>query len=670
MNWILTVVFLIVIFSHYYLLGNSVLKFGKYDDTVSKSLILGFLFTYLISFIVAFPCQILHLNWNVFFFSLLFAYTVIDGLLILFVQKDHLMHIRNNLKALNRKQVICFFKNNWVGFVFVIVFTVLSISNQLPYYHLNYDDHYYIGKVMQLAGSEQMMTENFFNGAPEINTSLDLTRMLNTFESTYGFFANLFHIYIPFFCRVSMGVHNYIFMYLVYSELASLFVKKEYKQYAIAPFFVCIIPNGYLTHAFPLPFKIFSYDLWQFQTAVFYGGSVVRMLSIPILFLFSYPMLDKMELKKILVMAGVSISFISFSTIFIQDFLLFILIIILVKFIYMIYKFYRDKNKKLCLKYVFYMLLLIFLLCSTKLFDNMAFFDKMAYSECIASYIPFFEQMSQLDFFMRFGWIFIILAFVLFKEIKGRMFLVFLFLFYSLFKGTFFLQLLSLTSFHVFFVITRTFASVQYLIFFVIGILILIIIDKFKSPLLKINVLTIVSVCLFCGLFTYLIPHRNDFATLSSGVSAYGWDFSRVLNFSETMVPEVCYDVGKCFDTLEYDNYRLYTSDLVYSGNTSEEENKFVDGAGFVMVSNRIHTHCREGIPELNSEDFSILNTYCENGNSDINAVIELLKKGKIEYVLVQNEKAKTELIQQGFEMVLENNSDIDSYYLFKVDLK
>lgn len=70
-----------------------------------------------------------------------------------------------------------------------------------------------------------------------------------------------------------MVIHNYILVLLVYYALAEVFAGKEtaLSQYVLLPFVVFIIPFGYLN----VESFIHMYDGWQFQTAIFYGGSVV-----------------------------------------------------------------------------------------------------------------------------------------------------------------------------------------------------------------------------------------------------------------------------------------------------------------------------------------------------------------------------------------------------------
>lgn len=92
---------------------------------------------------------------------------------------------------------------------------------------MNYDDSYYIGKIVNQVGSNALLSENYYNG--NLSNVIDggITRILNTFEISYGFFANLFNIDIPFFCRVAMTIHNYILTFLCYKAVGELFIKRK-----------------------------------------------------------------------------------------------------------------------------------------------------------------------------------------------------------------------------------------------------------------------------------------------------------------------------------------------------------------------------------------------------------------------------------------------------------
>ena len=102
-------------------------------------------------------------------------------------------------------------------------------------YEFDYDDAYYIAKVVNSIGTPSLMNESFYTGW--LTTSVDYARMVNTYEITYGALASIFHINPVYFCKVSMVIHNYTMFALAIKQLAS-FVTKRKAQYALIPFFL------------------------------------------------------------------------------------------------------------------------------------------------------------------------------------------------------------------------------------------------------------------------------------------------------------------------------------------------------------------------------------------------------------------------------------------------
>lgn len=141
-----------------------------------------------------------------------------------------------------------------------------------------------------------------------------------------------------------MVIHNYILVLLVYYALAEVFAGKEtaLSQYVLLPFVVFIIPFGYLN----VESFIHMYDGWQFQTAIFYGGSVVRVTAIPTILLFAKDLLEKIDFRKIIFMGMIYLVMLSFSSIFIQIGILMFLILIFIK-IWIVYRETSIRSRKI-----------------------------------------------------------------------------------------------------------------------------------------------------------------------------------------------------------------------------------------------------------------------------------------------------------------------------------
>ena len=78
MNYIMTFIFLCLIFFYYQMIGKSVNEFLKINsESLSLNTITGFIIFFFISFIIGIPLQYLHASWNLFFYTLLVIYVLI-----------------------------------------------------------------------------------------------------------------------------------------------------------------------------------------------------------------------------------------------------------------------------------------------------------------------------------------------------------------------------------------------------------------------------------------------------------------------------------------------------------------------------------------------------------------------------------------------------------------
>lgn len=655
MNWILTLVFYVVLFPHYYLLGSTCLEIFNYQKNSRKSILAGFVVSFFITFAIGFPCQLFYLSWNLYFVLQLIIFVLLDGLLI----------YRNKCKpSINGKIIRQFIRDNWVLVLFVAVFMTLAIASQLPYYDLNYDDTYYIGKVVNHVDTPHLMNEDYFNGSLIQTSGLDPIRMINTFELSYAFLGTIFHVDLAFFCRVSMAMHNYILFTIVYKEIGSYFVSDKYAQYTILPFFYFMLPHGYLQQGMPLALlRVHSYDLWQFQTAAFYGSSVVRMISIPILFIFALPLVKKMNIKQLIFMIICSISMISFSTIFMQVVVLFFIAILLVKFIYHLYESIQNKSKKGILVYTCCVLAIVFFLLATKALGHLSFVQTDAYLKNVENYKGFQTAWFDNDAILLCGWIILIVAFLLQKEKKARAFVLLSTILYLFVFKCFFISLLMLTTFGYFFVALRTVASIQYILLFLFGVIIVRLYEMvFHKKTFGMKFIT-AGTCICLSVF--FVGKQDDFLNynfLASGISSAGWNFKRVLDVDTKMIPEIFVEVGDYFNTLPYGNYKMYTC------------NQFVTDGGYVtydggfeMTTNRLHIANQNGFKKLDDNAIATLDEFCKEGSVNINDTLSILSKENIEYILVFNEQAANDLASNGNKLVLKNEQNLNPYYLLRI---
>lgn len=663
MNWIFTIIFLTVIFLHYSLLGEGLLSFFSYENNFNKRIIAGFFFTFFLTFLVGFPCQLFQLSWNLYFILQITVLLIVDFFFLFYSWKG----IRNHFLNIKRKNIlkssIKVLKENWICFLFVGLFTLFSMANQLPVYGMNYDDFYYIGKITNLVGANHLLTENYYSGAVEISNGFDIIRTINTYELSYGFFSTIFHIDVTFFCRGTMVIHNYFMFVLVYKELASILIPRKYVQFALVPFFIFLIPQGYLHNVSILgvlpPIK--SYDLWQFQTAVFYGGSVVRMLSIPVLFIYSFPMLRKLNIKKIIWLAILSFSFISFSTIFIQNFIIFIWAIFLIYALVQIYDGWKESQKIKLIANIGLFLLVIGIMGSSKLWDHFSFINTESFHYSVYVFADFDNEWVQHDLILKvFPFVFLV-GILLSKGILKKTVYLFIAFIYIILKSSFFYEFLTVTSFNQYFVVYRTISSIQYICLLLLAITVILFYLKISKKIFFPSVISLMCIVTVVVFFRTHTPIFVQYSYNGSGIAKAGWNFKRVLDFDNKMTPDIFYKVGEYFNSLPYGNYRFFAPSVFKFDQVDTLE------LGFMMSSNRIQIHERGGFEGITQEESEIISNFCLSDDGEFEEVNDLLNKYDTEYLLISNEAHKKEMVIHGAQEILKVDNISGTYYLLKL---
>ena len=657
MNWLLTIVFYFFLFFQYYLSGDFMLSVFKYEKTFGKILFSGFLTTFLITFLVGFPCQLFFTSFITYFIIQSIVFILFDAVL-LFKYKDKIKSYIKN-KQYKNIDIKTFLKENWLCILFVVLFTSFSMANQLPIYQMNYDDMYYIGKVENLKTAEHLMDTDFFNGKLLSENSINVARVINTYELSYAYFSTIFHIPSTFFCRVSMVIHNYLLFCVVYKEIAKNILDKNIAQFSLLPFFIFLIPFGFLQSGLPLWLRVNCYDLWQFQTAMFYGGSIVRVMSIPILYIFSEPLLYKMEFKKLFYLFLISISFMSFSTIYIQILVLFFLVILFIKFFILLINNIKKKNIAKIILYSLCLISYIVLLISTKYLDHLSLIKTDSFVYAYESFIPYLTIWYDHDIILNLGIIIVLIGLCITSKWHHKIvYFITLGLFLFIYNG-YFIEILVITSFNFFFVILRTIASIQFIILFLCGCTFLSVLKKIKFKKIFINVFSIISISLVL-LFFYLSQNIFlNYVYLGSGISESGWNFHRLLDFNTNMTADIFESVGQYFNELTDDTYKLFSPSVFYTDGIMAYD------YGFTLSSSKIQIQDRGGFDVLNADELVYLNDFSLYGQGELSVVKSLIEKEDISYILLFNETSKSYF--EDNQIVLENTKNENPWFLIKI---
>lgn len=650
MNWLFSVIFLIFYLNFNNILGNFIICIFDFKKrSSSQTIIYGFLTTSFIQWLIGFPCQLLHFSWNIYFYILLSVYAII--LVMMFKYR----YIINGFKL----DVKSHFKNYWVMYIMASVFLFWSISSQMPYLEMNYDDHYYIGAIVQQVGSSALSSENFFTGTAEV---IPFVRIVNTYEINYGFWATLFHIDLPFFARGTMTFHNYLLVFMSFHAFFSVFLKRydKYLQFIVLPFTILLIPGYFLQVAGILK----MYDDWQFNTAIWYGGSIVRTISIPICLMLGNEWIHKVTIKKTVFALITCVALLSYSSIFLT-FAISMFIVIIFMFIYK--QIQLKKNFKWLSIMAGY---LVLILCVIKigpiLLESIAPEYTVALADNLKEYIYF------RGFYGAHSYVFIIYAItllILYMKIKDsdfrRLILGIVVISIILYSGLFD-KFFILLSFNVVFVGLRLMTGLQLVLISFVGFLLYLIIEKFR--IYKLSSLSVIGLLLCFSLFNI----KNEsmykaYAYPGTGLSSYGFDFSRIVSNTK-LIPKVHSDIGEYFRENE-------TSDRhrVISPYTIPYENGVLHvTAGLIMTANNIEVCMSDnyiGMNDMNWEIGTKFNSFV-NGDIPYAEVKDLLLDLNVEYIITPSSIVVNSLLDEQMELVVISVSlKDDVVYMLKTNI-
>lgn len=641
MNHFFTFIFLIVIFFYYRLLGSTITNYFEVKNrSAIVDIICGFITLFFISFIIGVPCQFFQLNWYVYFllFSLIF---IISFIFLLKKKYSNFTNFKSQLFSFfSKKKIINHLKNNWVLYVFVFLFTLFSVSNVMALYEFDYDDAFYIGKVVNSISTPALLNEDFFTG--NLANGVDFARLINTYEITYAAFSTLFRINPTYLCKVTMAIHNYILFALCIKQLA-LYISKEKAQYALLPFFIFLINHGYLiVNNF---FNIRSYDLWQFQNAMWYGGSVVRVLSIPIMCIICIPLIEnRIKIKNLVFVAMYCCSMMSFSTIFAPILVIMFFILFILKFSFNCYLFLKQKNYKLVIINFLGLCLFVFVLFLTKKLDHSPFLNMQNYESFNNELYPFYCYYLLSDIIIKYSKYIILFTLVLtFKSKYGKYITLITFLLLKIVCSNYFNELLCVTSLKFFFVILRFYSSIQFMIVALLGISIAKIFDIIKFKTISFS---LTSLAIACTL-NFINVNYSDIKSvnfLGCGINNNGYDFTQFFKYDNLML-DPFNEVGKYFNSLPYGNYTLLAPEAFkFKGSITYQQ-------GFALSSNRIQIERTSSLNENRLKYRNAISHYLDDSATfnDTKFAFEFYKGS---YLLTFSKNQSYELENLGYKIV------------------
>ncbi|MGF0101174.1 DUF6077 domain-containing protein [Bariatricus sp. SGI.019] len=286
-----------------YAFGNILIK---NDESQAVKFIVGYL---VYSFFVAVGgiiIQLLNLAWIIFSIYLMI---ILVGM-FLGIWK---------FKKKQGKIINCSIKeyimNNW----FLILVCVISCCMLLFYYrsfwygnHL--DDGYYITKVATLPYEKSGFRTNYAVG---VEQGAAISYLLNTWELEASVFVKILGVTPTLFLRLFQSAFHYFVFFnctLAFGEKIVKGTKQNYKtrelQYVLGVFLLFFIYYVYLMDS-----KLFFLrDMFHLNTGMYYGSSISKMIVIIVLLLF-FIQEDKINLRMIMGVAGISVVLMSKSSI-------------------------------------------------------------------------------------------------------------------------------------------------------------------------------------------------------------------------------------------------------------------------------------------------------------------------------------------------------------------
>lgn len=633
MNYVLMPIFLIIITIIYYILGRSFLEmFHIKKHQYAFRVVSGFLVVFFIGFLIGFPMQLLSLPWILF--AVIYAIAIILAL-ILTIRHYHMTFDKNKF---TKESIIRHLKKYWFIYLLTGVFTLLSVTNTQPYYLNNYNDDYYIAKVVHLIHTPHLLNQNYFYGNV-ISTSGHLAnalsqghRMFNTYELVYSALCSYFHISPAFFCRFVMVIHNYYLTFLLYTLFAGLFLRESVAQYALMVFACLMIPSGYASRG-NLPIKIRMYENWRFQTAIFYGGSVTRVFSIPLFLYFGSFLLKKVSKTHLITYLFVMMALLSFQTNALSYFVIVSFVLIVAKIEWIILAKAGTKKKKIYYSLILFSIVLVAIITSNTFLDSIDKIRKSVTTNA-QTYELYYANAFIFDFFALTGFASIAIMMYL-DHHRTRLISFALLIIYLIFRldtNSYFLTLLSFNSYGG----ARILTSLLMMCMLYCGMIVVKLINhKGKARHLCALLSFIITIATVTGVYM-----NNDtlkkYNRVEDNMTSIGYSLKPIIA-NQYMLPTPVAETGRYFDTLKYGQYRLMSEYYIPYEKTS------IDSHCLLYSSNRIELYYF--LSKQNTESMA----YYLAGKKNYNDILGILKVSKCNYILTTRKTVKNDLQSHGW---------------------
>ncbi len=309
-----------------FLFGKALIKKEKSDP---ESFVLGYITYSVLVGIGGIIVQFFDLNWSIYE-----KYMLVIWLLILCVIIYQLKKRKMSFTLYSFKEYI---QKNWVVFFVCIVLGAMLFLYYNAYWYGNHlDDGYYITKVATMPYNETGFRTNYSVGVEKLGID---SYVFNTWEIEASVYIKWLKVSATLYLRLFQS----IFHYFLFANCVLIFAKKiftclndEYREIEYQFQTVIIIFFGAYYLYLQDTNLFFLRDAWQYNSGMFLGSSIVRMIGI-LMLLFPFIGKRNIDIKMILSVGGIAFFLMTKSSTALP-------IIVLVSMSYLISWFFLEKK--------------------------------------------------------------------------------------------------------------------------------------------------------------------------------------------------------------------------------------------------------------------------------------------------------------------------------------
>lgn len=302
-GYLANIIFWVIFVFMLYAFGNAMRPCNEGQSVKFIAGYMGYSFFVAIGGIVV---QLLNLKW-IFFAGYMTVLIGAIGIVIVLTKRK-----RGKLFSCSLKEYII---ENWFVFLLTGILCFMLLFYFRSFWYGNHlDDGYYITKVAVIAHDGGNYKNNISVG---MGKWTGITYLINTWELEASFFVTILKVSPTFFLRFfQSGFHYFVFLNcaLAFGEKIVIATEKRINratlQYVLGTFLIFFVYYVYMqdTQIF------FLRDMFQLNTAMFYGSSIAKLIVIMCLLIF-WIQEDVINLKIMMGVACISIIMISKTTI-------------------------------------------------------------------------------------------------------------------------------------------------------------------------------------------------------------------------------------------------------------------------------------------------------------------------------------------------------------------